>query len=363
MNPNNQNDPQWGDPQPSVPPQPLQQPSEGISPVAQPQAEPQPFAPQPPQPVATEQPATTEQPVQQPYQPFGAVPQAVEPAQPFAPQPQPFANTAPVDTPMAVPVAMAPIAQAQAPQAPQKKNKLVLLISIIAGAVLLLGGAIAAYFMLFVVTQSDYKQAHETIKAVHTEYDQMRMSGTDATLNTAEAREKRLAEVKAAFASYTENVDKLASEKAVKRDKQAAELYAAIAEKRPKFESSFQSSVEIIEYIAPALTNVTKTPATAVTELKAALPNIKDADNKAYAEKLLPLFENYETLAKKIEAMRDDPKKYDAAVIREVTTFSNDMSAATKEWQAAITKKTEDAEVNEEFKALSDYLAKKASGE
>lgn len=335
MNPNdNQQGGEWpaAQPQPQPQPEPTQQPQPAPQPDAQ-------FAPQP-SPVATDVNGGTQDAFQQPQQDV-----AVNPFQPVAP--------------------IAPVEQAApqvplAPQPPQpKKNKLLILIAAIAGGLLLIGGAIFAAFMIFIVTPGDYEKANDVMKTVNTSYNGLKLTG-DVTVKTEEDRKKRIEEVRTKYETFTKDVNTLAAQKAVKRDGEAAELYSAVAAKREKFDAMYVASLEVIEYIAPAMMKAsdTKTVDSIATELKEHQSKIKDADNKAYVEKLIPFFERYAALAKKVDAMKTSGK-YDAAVIREASTLNTELSSATKLWQEAQTKKTDDSNMQKELKALADYLAKK----
>lgn len=329
MNPNNeQQDGQWEAPQPT----PIQQ----SNPTPEQQVQPAPvvedFTPTPQSQVQQAQP---EMPVETPRQEEGMA--------------QAPSGTVPVQS-MTQPVVQNPTPQ------PAKK-KLFIIIAAVAGGLLLVGGAVLTYFMLMVVTPSDYTRANESIRTVNSTYSTIRINASDAKIKTEDERQKRIEEIKAKYADFNSTLDALATEKAIKRDEKAAELYRAVDEKRTKLNTIYTAYIETVQYIAPNLAS-SENLESSIAALKESVAQIKDTDNKAYIEKIIPLLERYQTMLAKSDAAKKSGK-YDNTLFKEATELSAEMTTASKAWQKAQEQKTQDANMTDQLKALTEYLAQK----
>lgn len=337
MNPSNQDNNQFGAPQPEQPQyqQPLQPQPEQPAPAT--------FEPMQPQFGSAPEPVVAEQPQPSQFQPQPAV-MPVQPMQPMS-SGQPQQPVQPQVSAQAAPQ----------PTKPATKNKLIILISAIVLAVILIGAGVFAYIQMTTVSQADFTEAYNLAKEVE-DPSKYKLKADSVDVSVEESRNKQLAALRESITKYNDSLDKLANSKAIKHDKQAAELYAPIQDNRAGFNASVEAAYETVEKIMPALMSSPGkvSMASAVPKLKEVLPTLKDDANRKFVEQLIPVLERYGAVQEKFAT------KYDSSLLTEMRVASEDMSKVMNEWQDTQSERVKKVDVSGKMNALVKYLKDKS---
>ncbi len=291
--------------------------------------------------------------------------------------PQDTNQVTPTPTPTPTPEQPAPApvppvstpAPAPAPAGPGISKKTIILISSIAGGVLILVIALVIVLSLFTVSKDDFNHAYEAANDTRSAYSKMVGSSYVSVYSTDTERKNKIDTLKEASKEFNDGVDKLSKEKAVQRDGEAAKLFKDFEEKKGKFDTAMDAVVEAYEYIVPALGEASSSSgrdSTDVAKIKQAFSDIKDkvkdSNNKEFVNKMIPLLGTYETALKQYEGYLSGNSPYNSSYYTQVSNASRDISNAQRDWSSNLSKLGEDAEINKEFNKLGEYLASKSSG-
>ncbi len=293
------------------------------------------------------------------------------PAAPVAPM-DPAAPAAPVAPEAPNPSVSAPVAPpASAPvPAPRGSNKKIFVIlGVVVGALILGGVGLFVALSFLTVGKADFKAAYDNANDMRGAYTKMYGAAYISTSTTDTERTNAIDSLKNNMTTFDDAFKKLEEQKAIKRDTQAAALFNALKEKKVKFDAAMAATSEAYEFIALPISELRDVSSRntsgidkALTSFQDSKSKVKDANNKEFVEKMIPLLERYKTVAERYQAGINDYKKYDSGIASQYLDLASDVSNAIRDWSSNFQKKTDDAEINKEFNKLGEYLAEKASG-
>jgi hypothetical protein len=341
---------------------------------------PQPAVVQPVVPLGVPQPGTV-QPMATP-QPGAVQPAVTQPAamQPVSPQVTPLQPTSSVAEQQAYAASPTGFATAQ-PQyqqayantyAPvsantQSTSKKKLLTWLVPGAAVLVIAVLAVLLLpkLFSVSQADYKKANDVSEEARTAYNKI-SSVYITTSSTATEVKNDTDTIKTSFKTFSEKFDELGKLKAVKRDKDIAQLYKTADEKKVKFDAAMTTVIEVYEKILPALEDESYSSAEGVevlTRMRQSLESVtglKDSINTDFVKDTVAKLKELEVLAAKVEAGRADYKKYDSTATSAYYDGIDKLTDISSAWQSNLEKKVDDSSVRSEMSKLSDKIFEKS---
>lgn len=322
-------------------------------------------------PSASTPPVAPEQPT---FQPTVVAPQQSIPPQPQLPQspPQPPQQTVLPPAPSPTYGAPAATAMSSYPTANSgfgQKKKLITIIIAAVVALLVVGGAVFALPQLLGASKEDYKKSYDTMQDVKSAYNKMGSSYVSSYATETEAKND-LDTLKTAKADFDKKFEQLGKEKAIKTDKELKAMYKTVADKKPKFDQTVDASVEAYTAVLPAVTKMSKAledsysgdTASISEALKAvnAAAEVKDPNNKQFLESLGTNLTKLEGLAVKVQAGRDDFKKYDSKVNDEYYDTLTAVTDSIRDWSSNLQKAAEEGELRDDLKKLDDALFEKS---
>jgi hypothetical protein len=220
------------------------------------------------------------------------------------------------------------------------------------------------------VSQKDYEDAYDIASDARSAYTDMSAAAYVNTSGTKTELENDLDTLKEARGKFDNATKELADAKAVKNDSEAKKLHTAFSDKKKDFDSAMDAIVEVYEHILPAVSEVNKSiytsgsRAAAAKDMLDAFESIdanalKDANNKEFVDKMV----------NQLKVLLKTSKAYDKRLSGDYnpdvyTNYSNARTAVDdtlRDWKSNFQKAANDAEINDEFNDLGEYLAKKAS--
>lgn len=282
--------------------------------------------------------------------------------------PQDANSTAPAPAPEQPAVAPAP-----APVTPSNgssKKKLITLIAVISGVVVLAVVGLIVALMMLTVSKEDFKNAYTNANDLRSAYTDMSSAALLSSSSTEAERDNALDSLKESKKTFDEEFKKLEGQKAIQRDGEASELFKALKDKKVKFDGAIAATIESYEFIVLPISEMNDVSASRDTSgidktlaaFKESQDKIKDANNKEFVEKMIPLLEKYKTAAENYKAAMEDRSKYSSSVVTEYSSAAREVSTAIRDWSSNFRKSVAGAEIKTEFNKLGEYLAEKASG-
>lgn len=323
---------------------------------------------------------------EQPQKPFVVeqIQQAPE-AQTYANDPTPPPQTDPSPQPFPTPAPVAPVVPAPAPApqpfpvpatpvgsspggnySPRSGPKLGLILGLIGGfiglVILIVGGIFVATALLG-VSKADYQTAYDTTSDLRDSYSDIG-SVYISSYSTETEIKNGVDTITKAKDAVNENYEKLSNLKAIKSDSDVAVSFKKLSDKKPKFDTAMDATLEAYGEILPAISGISASSSSS-TKLKQlrmgleGLTGLKDQNNKDFVASMITTLTKLEVLAAKIQAGRNDYRLYDSSAVRSYYDAADDMSAAIKDWQSNLTKMGEEGELADEINDLGELITNK----
>ena len=343
--------------QPAQPEQPTDPSQTPVPEASQTPAEPTPFGPS-----ASEQPAPAS--AEPAANPFGGTPVSSD-----APASNPF-GAAPAATPV-TPAGPTTIGSSPnsdpAPDfnAKSKKKKLIILISVIVGALVILGGAaIAVYLMFFNVTHADYQKAYDQVSAVRDKYSADDSISSGSSKDTIDA-------AKTAYADFKTESAKLGDLKALKVDKDLNAKYKAYQAKEKDYIAfgdvfipsldSFITATDKISALGTGADSFSSANIQKTIDIYKGVQNISDPTLKAFVDSAVSIYEEILPQAKIYEASSSTSSQKLAA-ISAISDSSDKLSDAANKMSDDLETKTKAVSLEDVLNDLGQAVTNKTNG-
>jgi len=327
----------------------------------QPQPQPEPIAPVPTPytttPVIDQTPAATPNP-------FGGPVVSSDPvtAAPFA-QPVAPIGSAPIGSPV------------QAPLGKGKTKKLIILISIIVGAVVVLGVIAIVVLSMLMVSKKDYRDAATQYNAVasassdfRSDASSLQYSASSSTTDTVLAN--NIDSIKASVIKLQDQNKKLSELKAV-RIGEGKRLYDTFNTKLTAYTAYADNLATSLQSVHPALKACSDSTLKGVALLNSCVDAINkvgtmpDADVKAYVTVLQTQYVALQGVTTQLTALTDPyGKQYEQykSLRDQGYAIQDKMTAASKDLSSNAAKHAKEVDPADQANALGDFLVKKANG-
>lgn len=330
---------------------------------------------------------------QQPSQDTPPQPQQVPPnsgPQPGQPQPmpastppqpayaQPQAPVYPAGAPIAPAQGMAPAGFAPAPQSPAPgglgglNKKMVVWIAAGVGALVVIVIAIVLVVSLTSVSKADYAKSYSVASEARSSYSKLGISLIVGTTGTNTERENDLDTLKKNRADFDGDFEEVGKTKAVQADGEAKKLYAAVQTKKQDFDGVIDGTIEVYEYVYPAVSSASsgvyasKNYEDAADKLLKEFKAINESKlttsyNKELVQKAVPALEKLKKTAAAYDKSSSSYTKYNPDAYTNYAKARTAFTDILTDWQSDFKKAAEDAEIASEFNDLGKYLADKSS--
>jgi hypothetical protein len=258
------------------------------------------------------------------------------------------------------------------PQPQPKKSKLGLILGLSIGGGILIIGIIVTVLLLVLgggVSKQDYQEAQDAASDLRTPYS--KLTSTYVSSYSTDTQIKNAAStLKDNRAPLNDSLKKLSEAKAIKNDKEAAELYKKVADEKTKLDTYLDIITEAYEVIYPAakeMTNMSVTDASGAisalkkyqTELESLKLNQKV--NKDYMDTINSILPEFISAVEAYANM--SYSNYDSSLYKKVSDMSSKLTDADTDWRSNIEKLQDDLKFSDALNDLGEYLTDKASGQ
>ncbi len=259
---------------------------------------------------------------------------------------QPYEQQTPPTQPQYQPQPNQAPQYSQYPPAPQKKRKLPLIIGLIVGLLLLIGAAIASYFIFFFVSKDDYTQAKQPLATLNQKRSQFTSSSAFGEMNSPEAIKQYQDKAQAAVDEYEGIIRNLEKARAT-RDPEVATLVKTIAEKDRK---SAKFYTDVLSDLAVYVPTILSCQSTGESTFQTAEQKIKALDTqKQTIDKCIGLIDE-KLSGFKTEIMKElteASKRYFVSISQEVENMQQAIKSNNSITQQSI---------NQKFASLADQF-------
>lgn len=283
----------------------------------------------------------------------------------------PVTSEAPTST--EAPVAPAAPLGSATPEAPKKKNNVVLLASIIGGVILLAVIGVVVYLAMTTVSKEDYRAAALQFNKVSSANSALNsdVSSAGSTISSASdaSFDESMKEIEGSIATLKTENDELAKLKAV-RVGEGGDLYNKFNEQLTTYVKYANDIVASTKAVRPAMVECDKvSSATGTSEqvagmkaCAAAMAAVKDLPNQDFQAFISSSAESYNKLATIYEQISKikDPygDQYDEykKLRDQLYDITGNLSKSSREFTAKMRESDTSNSVKDSAKALADYL-------
>lgn len=252
----------------------------------------------------------------------------------------------------------------------QGKPKTGLIIGIAAGAVVLLGGLIAAALLLSGPTKDDYKKADAATQAMSSSYNEMG-SVYISTSSTMTEVNNGVNKIKSADEKFNTQFTDLKSMKAISGDKDINKLYQAAADKKVKFDAATNAALEAYDKIFPVVDEIDQRMSstsdmngflTVLSDVREKLEalSLNSQVNKDYVSALIRDIKKLEAVTPKVIAGKQDYTKYDSAAVNDFYDIIDSLSNDDRDWKSNMEKLQSEGKMKDELNNLENALYEKS---
>lgn len=265
-------------------------------------------------------------------------------------QPQNSFNSPPDENPMPQPAA---------PVAPKKSKKGLILGLAIGGGVLLIGLIVTLVLVLTGgVSKQDFSDARQITDDTTSSYNKVRAESIS---------EDGMSGLKTARVAFDDNYKKLGETRAIKKDKEAADLYKKVSAEKSDLDTYLNTAAEFYEAINPIVKEIVSVSYTdsdtAISNLKSYQAKLEALDlkqkvNKDYINEITSILPEFIAAVDAYANMTE----YDASLYQKVSDLSTKLTDADATWKSNVNDLYEAIDFANAIDDLSQYLDNRANG-